>query len=66
MDDAELSAVPVEAEIACRLKEIHAAQPDALAIGVCLNCEKPLPNRRRWCDHYCLEDWELWRRRGVQ
>lgn len=65
MDDAERSAAPVEAEIACRLAEIHAAPPEAEATGHCLNCGARLPKKKRWCDAYCLEDWELRRRMGA-
>lgn len=26
--------------------------------GVCYNCQDPLERPHRFCDEYCLEDWE--------
>lgn len=28
------------------------------ASGVCLYCEEPLTNGRRWCDKHCRDEWE--------
>lgn len=29
------------------------------AIGHCLSCNAELSDNRRWCDHWCREDWQL-------
>lgn len=58
MDDADKSAAPVEAEVECRIMESRNAQPEALATGRCLNCDKRLARGKRWCDRDCLEDWQ--------
>lgn len=31
------------------------------ATGVCLNCERQLPDSLRWCDAECRDEWETFR-----
>lgn len=32
--------------------------PSLPARGECFNCEAPLANGLRFCDTYCMEDWQ--------
>lgn len=38
------------------LCEREAAKPIPTS-DVCLNCEEPTVNGRRWCDASCMSDW---------
>lgn len=34
------------------------ATPGPLSQGVCLHCDDPLTDGRRWCDAACRDDWQ--------
>lgn len=34
------------------------------ATGLCLSCDAPLPDGRRWCDADCRDDWQAEQARG--
>lgn len=36
----------------------RAASPALVARGQCYNCEAQLANGLRFCDTYCMEDWQ--------
>lgn len=33
--------------------------------GRCYNCDAPVPDKHRWCDAECREDWEHFREKGT-
>ena len=33
-------------------------EPDAVAVGKCLNCDLPLTDGRRWCSSDCRDEWQ--------
>lgn len=66
MDEADKAGDRTDIEVARTLEHMHHAAPEAIANGACLNCDNPLPDGQRWCDHFCLEDWELRRRMSAQ
>lgn len=56
MDEFELASEheQLRRDIALRLRKPIGPE----ATGVCLHCETPLSDGRRWCDAECREDWE--------
>jgi len=30
------------------------------ATGLCLNCDRPLADGKRWCDAECRDEWHEW------
>jgi hypothetical protein len=60
MDDADITQERQEKE-----EELMRRRPRPLieATGVCLNCEAPLAEGRRWCNADCRDDWERQQRR---
>lgn len=56
MDDADLSQARLEAEME---RLMSGRRWNMLkAIGECHNCREPLAGDKRFCDRYCVEDWE--------
>lgn len=52
-DQAQLE-MPTEEELRSKIN----LKPDAPAVGVCLDCGEPLPDKQRWCDKVCLDAWQ--------
>lgn len=46
-----------------RIKASSTAQPEAEAVGKCLNCGQRLRHKLRWCDEDCRDDWQYRRDR---
>ncbi len=58
MDDADLAGRFDELNIKTSLYASRKDEPQAVAIGICLFCEEPVAEGRRWCDAACRDDWE--------
>lgn len=43
-------------------KDRAAAEPKLVYTGKCYNCEEPLKDELRFCDSYCVEDYEKMQR----
>jgi hypothetical protein len=59
-DDADLAQARAEREEDQRRRYKPASQLEAEATGFCLYCQTKLPKPKRWCDSYCLKDWETY------
>lgn len=55
-DFADLGAAreEMDTELARKLRKPAGPEPT----GLCLSCEAPLPEGRRWCDADCRDDWQ--------
>mgnify|MGYP003349935405 FL=1 len=56
-DDADKTQDRLEKEELIR-KKYQQTIRYADSTGYCLNCGEALPDKRRWCDKDCADDWE--------
>jgi len=55
-DEADVAQMHIEREVEIALKSRKREVVEAT--GYCLNCEAPLQEGHRWCDHDCMSDWD--------
>lgn len=61
-DIADIANDFAEADLQSRINAIRVPPPIVKSTGVCLTCETPLNDARRWCDADCRDQWEARRR----
>ena len=57
MDDADRADMQTEEMLQRRIRYISQHQTLVQATGICLNCETPLIDGKRFCDYDCMTDW---------
>ncbi|GAB6139908.1 hypothetical protein JCM14076_06370 [Methylosoma difficile] len=53
-DDANRAAAH---DLNVSLVRSQKAVPEIVANGYCHNCGHPVPDKRRWCDADCCDEW---------
>jgi|GEM_PF-796735 len=58
MDDVDLTSTRQAIIDTANLANSHKPEPQGQANGNCWQCKKPVPDKHRWCNAICRDNWQ--------